>query len=387
MPAPRPIERLRVTPRSAVMAVALFGATLAVIRLLLASQRVIGWVLAAAAIAGLLHPFVAAFARKLPRGLAVLVVVVLTLASTGFVGYSVVQGVVRQEAALKRAAPRRAAELERSHRFGKAAREFHLEERVTRFVDEVPQRLQGGKPADALRSAATRGIAFLATGILAIFYLLEGPRMAATVLGRISDDERRARLERVAAATYHRGFGYARGTIGMALAAGVFGYLVAKAAGVPGAAPLGLWVALWDVLPLLGAFIGALPIIVLSAAATSHRGLFVAAAFLAYQIFEAVALQRPLHKRTVKIGPFLTVAGGFAGVELYGLGGGLLFLLVITLAVTAADELAPEGRPRPAGSAPPDGGEVGEVGVVEVDRGRPAEDLAEEIGVDGPVHD
>jgi predicted PurR-regulated permease PerM len=363
------------------MAVALFGGTLAVIRLLLASQRVIGWILAAAAIAGLLHPFVTALTRKLPRGLAVLIVVVVTLASTGFVGYSVVQGVVRQEAALKRAAPRRAAQLERSHRFGKAAREFHLQRRVTRFVNEVPQRLQGGKPADALRSAATRGIAFLATGILAIFFLLEGPRMAATALARLGDEDRRQRVERVAAATYHRGFGYARGTLGMAMAAGLFSYLVAKAAGVPGAAPLGLWAALWDVVPLIGAFLGALPIIVLSATDTSHTALFVAAAFLAYQLFEAVALQRPLHRRTVKIGPFLTVAGGFAGVELYGLGGGMLFLLVITLAVTLVDEIAPPATvPTPAESAPaPNGGQVSEVGAVVVDGGRPVEDLTEEI--------
>jgi predicted PurR-regulated permease PerM len=381
MPAPRPIERLRITPRSAVMAVALFGATLTAIRLLLASQRVIGWVLAAAAIAGLLYPFVAALARKLPRGLAVLIVVILSLASVGFVGYSVVQGIGRQEAALKRAAPKRAAELERSRRFGKAAREFHLTRRVTAFVDEVPQRLQGGTPADTLRSAATRGIAFLATGILAIFYLLEGPKMARRALDRVSDESRRETLERVAVATYHRGFGYARGTIGMALAAGLFAYLMAKAAGVPGAAPLGLWTGLWDVVPLVGAFLGALPIILLAATATGHKALFVAAAFLGYQLFEAVVLQRPLHKRTVKIGPFLTVAGGFAGVELYGLGGGMLFLLAITLAVTAADELAPDTRVRkPVESAPgADGGEIGEVPVVEVDGRGAAEHLAEEV--------
>ena len=52
-------------------------------------------------------------------------------------------------------------------------------------------------------------------------------------------------------------------------------------------------------------------------------------------------LQRWVEHRTIRLGPFLTVAGGFAGIELYGIGGAALVLLAITLAAAVADELAP----------------------------------------------
>lgn len=43
----------------------------------------------------------------------------------------------------------------------------------------------------------------------------------------------------------------------------------------------------------------------------------------------------------MRVGPFLTAAGAFAGLELYGLGGALLSVLAIALVVAALDELAP----------------------------------------------
>jgi predicted PurR-regulated permease PerM len=128
----------------------------------------------------------------------------------------------------------------------------------------------------------------------------------------------------------------------MSAAAGLLTYGLARATDVPGAAPLALWVALWDVVPLVGAFIGGVPIIVLAGVESTANAFLIAAAFLGYQIFETVFLQRPLHRRTVKVGPFLTVVSGLAGLELYGMGGALLLMLLSGVAVAAGDELAPE---------------------------------------------
>src|SRR5512144_1645956 len=89
-------ERLRITPSSAVRAVAMLGATLVVLRVLAASTRVLGWMLAAAAIAALLHPIVERLTRRMPHGLAVIVVVLAVLGSAGAVGYSVVDTIVRE---------------------------------------------------------------------------------------------------------------------------------------------------------------------------------------------------------------------------------------------------------------------------------------------------
>lgn len=342
MAAPGATERLRLTPRSALTAVAMFGLTLALLGLLAASRRVLGWVVAAATIAGLLHPVVAAVRRRMPRGVAVLVVVGTSLATVGVVAWQVVDDVRDQTDRLREAAPASARRIENGEgRVAELAREADLSVRAQRFVDEVPERLRGGTPGQALRSAATRGVAYLATFVLSIFFLLHGPDLARAASRQVHDPVVRARLERVAGATFRRGFGYARGTIAMAVGAGAFGYAVARAAGVPGAAPLGLWMALWDAIPYFGAVVGAVPIILLGGIGDPRQAVVLATVFVAYEGAETFLAQRRLERLTVRVGPFLTAAGAFAGVELYGLGGALLAVLAIALAVAALDELAP----------------------------------------------
>jgi predicted PurR-regulated permease PerM len=38
------------------------------------------------------------------------------------------------------------------------------------------------------------------------------------------------------------------------------------------------------------------------------------------------------------VGPFFTLTGGFAGLELYGIGGALMALMVITVVMAVLDE-------------------------------------------------
>ena len=341
MGPPQPIDRLRLTPRSAVLAVLLFGLTFAGLRVVSHSQRVIGWVLAAAALAGLLHPLCERLARYLPNGFAVVLVMLVSIGLAGLVAWGAVGGLVKETKVLQQAAPKRAAELERSSRFGKVARQFKLVERTKRLVKEAPERLRGGTPAEAIRAATTRGVAFLATAVLTLFLLLHGPTMARAAARQVPDPVRRQRLERVAVASYRRAFGYASGTILMAVVAGLLAFVVARLADVPGAAPLALWTGLWDTVPIIGAFVGTLPIIGLAAADDPGKALLLVAVFLAYELVESLVLEPALERRTLRVGPFLTLAAGVAGLELYGIGGALMAVLVVTVTMAVLDELAP----------------------------------------------
>jgi len=390
MAAPQPRERLHVSPRSILVAVALLGAVALGLRVLASSQRVVGWVIAAGAVAGLLDPYVNVLSRKMHRGLAVLLVAVFVVGSGATITYALVDGIVREYNEIKVDAPAQARKLELHGRFHQSLHDFELANRVERLIKDAPLQLQGGTPADAIRSATTRGLAFLATGILALFFMLHGRRMASSALQQVHTASRRARLERVATSAFHRGFGYARGTLAMSLLAGLTSWGLASWAHVPGPAPLALWVALWDTVPVLGAAIGAAPIVGLAAITSPQRGVGLALVFIAYQVFEWLGLQRWIERRTVHVGPFVTVVAGFAGLELYGVGGALIVLLGVALVLAALDELAPPEDDRAAfaaantavvpGSAPvADGGEIGPVGVVEVDGRGAAEDLAHEV--------
>jgi predicted PurR-regulated permease PerM len=331
-------HRLRVSSRSVVLGVAVISATLLALRILASAERVLAWVLIASSTAALVSPAVERVSRWIPRGLAVAVVAVAGLAAVAGLTYGLVDDVVRQTANLQRRAPELAEEIETDSRFSEAALEADLSERTERFVRSVPDRLRGGTPAEAIRSAATRGLSFLAVFVLTVFFLLHGRNLADAAARQIHDDDRRATATRIAAAVHRRAFGYARGTIVVAAMAGLFAYAAARVSGVPGPAPLALWVVLWDAVPLLGAVIGALPIVILAGVVDPARGLVLLALFVGYQAFEYLVLQRRLERRTVKLGPFLTTAGGFAGLELYGLSGALLAVLALAIGAVALDE-------------------------------------------------
>lgn len=331
----------------------MLGATLTLLAVLAASRRVIGWIVVAATVAALLHPTITFLERWMRRGLAVLVVLLVLGAAGGSIVYGVIDDVRSETKRLQEVAPERARQIEESPRFGKLARDFKLEERTRRFVDGVPERLRGGTPAEALRAAGTRTVAFLATTVLTIFLLLHGPRIARSALAQVPDDGRRSQVREVAAAVYRRSIGYASATLAMAIAGGLFGWALAQMADVPGAAPLGIWVGLWDLVPSVGAFVGALPIVALAAVVSGPRAAWLVAGFVAYQVVENRFVQRPVEEATIRVGPFLTLVGGLVGVELSGVAGALLVTLVVVVVAVTADEVQ-----RRSGSAAKDGSAV-----------------------------
>jgi predicted PurR-regulated permease PerM len=341
-PTPRS-ALLRLTPGSVVRAVVMLGLTLVLIGVVTASARVIGWLLVAATLAALLHPVVIVLARRIPRGVALAVVVLVTLGITVGIAYAVVDDLSRQLHELQRAVPRAARELERSKRFGKGAREIHLAERAKAFVDELPERLRGGDVQSALRSAATRGVAFLATGVLTIFFLIHGPRLLEAAVRQLPQG-RRADARRVGMSVYRRWWHYVTGTLVMAAMAGLVAYACASAIDTPGKAPLALWMALLSAIPVVGVVLGAVPLILLAATTASWQGsVGVTAVLLGWQVFEALVLQRRVEERSVHVGPFITVAVAMIGLEVYGIGGALVLLVVVVLVAAILDEVAGDG--------------------------------------------
>ncbi len=335
------LRDVRISFRTALAIVAALGVTALVLAVLASSRRVVVWMLVAAALAGLLHPAVLWLDRRMPRGLAVAAVAVTLLAAVGLTGYALVDDITRQTDRLETVATNRAREIERSDRFGEAAREFELARQVKRFVGAIPERLWGGEGSAAIRATTNRGLALLATFVLTIFLLLQGARMKRGGIAQIRDPALRARVDRVISSVYRRAFGYARGSFALAILTGLFAYALARAAGVPGAVALAAWVALWDLVPVYGFPIGVVPIVVLAAFGSPITAVLLALEFLAFEVLEVMVLQRELEARTMRVGRFLTVVAAFGGLELYGLAGALLAVLAMAALVALVDELAP----------------------------------------------
>lgn len=329
---------MRVSVRSALAVMFVLALTVLILEIARDSEHVISWVLVAAALAGLVAPVVDFGSRWLPRGLSVLFVVLAGLGAVGFVGYRLVNDVAQETHSLQRLAPRRAAQLEKN---SDLLRQLQFQKRVQGFVNDIPKRLTGGSAAKVLESAATRGVAFLAGLILTIFFLIYGPRIFRSGIDQIGDPIQRLRVERVITRGAHRGLEYARIKVLEAIIEGFIAYAVARAAGVPGPAALGVWVALWTVLPVAGVLVGAVPIVLFAGADSLTRAVVVALVFVAIGTAE-YRLASVVERETLHVGSFLIVFAAFSGLELDGLTGALLGVLGVVVLAAIFDEL---GRP------------------------------------------
>ena len=340
---------LRLSPTSVVLAVVLLGLALGGLALVAASARVIGWIVTAATLAGLLHPVVERLRWYLPRAAALAVVVLVSLGVAAGIGYAVIDEINEQVSELQDAVPEAAREIEDSDRFGEAAREIDLSKRAEAFVDELPSRLRGGDVQDALRSAATRGVAFLATGVLTIFFLIHGPRLLQAAIRQLPM-RRQEDARRIGLSVYRRAWRYVAGTLSMAVMAGLVAYGCAYALDLPGKAPLALWMAMLDPIPLVGVILGGAPLILLAGTtATWQATVGVALVLAGWQAVEALRLQRKVEARSLHIGAFVTIVVAMVGLELYGIGGALIGLVAVVLLAATLDEVFGHG---PRSSSP-----------------------------------
>jgi predicted PurR-regulated permease PerM len=110
----------------------------------------------------------------------------------------------------------------------------------------------------------------------------------------------------------------------------------------------------------VGIIIGGLPMVLLTAGVdpNSYKVVVVAILVVGYQAFEALLLQRIVHRWSIRFGPALTVIVTMISFELYGIPGAVSGLMVAIMVVSVLDELAPvvaaEGQLGPA--APPAAG-------------------------------
>lgn len=327
---------------SLVRAVLVVGLGAFLVFAFLAAKRPLGWLLVAILLAALLYPIVDRLDRHLPRGLAIAVVALGGLALVGGITYRGIDEVRRQADNLEQAAPAAARDLQRSDRFGEFARQAQLEDKVQTFVDELPARLRGGDTVDALRSAASRGAAFVATFVLMLFVLISGPRFIESGLGQIRDPERRAGVREVLAGAYPRAWRYVALSLAKAVVAGVFTWAVCITAGVPGAILLGLWVGAWSLVPAVGVLVGSFAVVLLAVTVSLDTAGALLALFLGYQVVEVLLVQRRVERRSIHVGPFLSLVVAALGLELYGVGGLFGGLALTVFALCVLDGLAPD---------------------------------------------
>ncbi len=303
------------------LAFALLDVNALLILLLWVLRTIILYIVVALFLALLLSPAVHVVERSgLPRSVAVTVVFLVALAC--FMGV-----VVLFTAPLVAAVTHFAKELptlveQAKHGHGPIGRlltRLHLQQ----WVDKNASKLAGDvtrslKPAQALSVGAAAVSTLVALGtiaVLTLFVLLEAPRLRDGFLGLLRP-ARVARVARVYREASRSVTGYMLGNALTSIIAGVIVFVTLVVLGVPYPLLLGLWVALVDLLPLVGGLLAGVPVVIVAAFHSVPALVVTAVVFLVYQQVENHLLNPMIMSRTVRLNPLWVLVAVLVGATL-----------------------------------------------------------------------
>ena len=234
--------------------------------------------------------------------------------------------------------------------------------------------------ASGLTTPATgvlRGVATGIAGVVTIFVLaylmvLEGPKVVEGSLNLL-DPAVRSRVRTVGADCARSVTGYLSGNLLISVICGVLTYIVLLATGVQFAGLIALFVAVADLIPLVGATLGAVVALIAAAIHSIPALIAVAIFFLVYQQVENHLLQPLILSRTVKLNPLTVLIAILVAVELAGVLGAFLAIPVASMIQVIARDLWDHRRGRPK-----------ETPTVGEDR-TPAEDAAGTVDTPSPT--
>ncbi|HEU5348441.1 MAG TPA: AI-2E family transporter [Ktedonobacterales bacterium] len=294
---------------------------------------IVRWILIAVFLAVALDPAVNWLNRRIPRILAILLIylalVLLLLGMSALVlpplieqARSFIDAIVNlaqqpggAEQALQQLADR----------YGLGGYVDALREEVA----ALPGRLTGAaRPLFALVSGIIGSIvAFVSILLITFFLLLDGQRFVDVGLN-LMPPARRPQMRRILARSSRAVYGYISGNLVISVIAGVTALLVMGIIHVPFALVLALLVALLDLIPLVGATIGAVIVIIVGFFVSPLTGILLTVYFVIYQQIENNVLQPLVYGRSVHLHPLVIFLAVLIGGQLLGILGALLAIPV-----------------------------------------------------------
>jgi predicted PurR-regulated permease PerM len=325
---PQPRRPAPVPVRQVLGIIGLVLAAALAVELVISLQRIISWLLIAGFFAVVLTPPVNFLVRRLrlPRAMAALVVFLLgTLLFAGMI-YAFVRPLVDQGNQMINHFPTYVDDAKNGRgEIGKLVKKYNLDKYVQENQDKLREWAQNaGKPALKIVQKTAAGAAAVVTILVLTFLMLvEGPDMMRGALGILSPP-RADRVRTVAGDCARAMTGYVAGTLLISVIAAIVTVVALEILNVPFALVLAIWVAFADLIPLVGATLGAIPTIFVALLHSTTAGIVMFIVFVVYQQFENHVLQTTIMAKTVKLNPLMVLVSVLIGVELYGFLGALL---------------------------------------------------------------
>ena len=333
------------TSRAVLRVVAIVVAVVAILYVAFLLRTPLSWIVVAGFLAIAVSGPVAFLARRMPRGLAIAIVYLGVVLLPVALAALIVPPVVTQASDLIAQAPDYARDISAFVQSNDTLQQLEQQYDITGTLEAEAAKLPSsiGDAAGALRDfgAGIVGSIFAAVTILilSVFMVGGGPRWIRGLVERQPPD--RAQRLRGALDSVGRAVGsYVGGAMIQATIAGVTTFVILLILGVPAAGTLAVVVALLDLIPLVGATLGAVLVGIVTLFANFPTATIVWVIWaIVYQQLENNVIQPQIQRRAVRLEPFVVLVAVLFGSTLFGIVGAILAIPLAATLQIAVKEL------------------------------------------------
>lgn len=300
------------------------------VQALISAQQVLILILVSLFLAVGLNPAVELLRRKfsMSRGMAVGLVFFGVVLFFGLVGWALVPPIVNEISHFAENVPNYITQLQQNKRINEWDRKYQLLDKAQeRLKDSNFQKNVASWAIDIGKGTLSAIFNTLTILILTLYFLSSLPQIKMFFY-RLTPRSRRARVALLGDEILDRIGGYVAGNFIISVIAGLSSYIFLSIAGVPYALALSLIVAVTDLIPLIGATIGAVIVSIVAFLTGTAEGIAAVIFFVIYQQTENYVIAPRVMKRSVDVQPAVTVIAALIGAKLLGVVGALMAIPV-----------------------------------------------------------
>jgi len=215
-------------------------------------------------------------------------------------------------------------------------------------IEAVPGQLSGavGSFTTVTQGAVNAVAAAITVIVLTFFFLNDGAGLVSAGLGLLPKTDR-PRVQRLLDESAHAVSGYITGNLTISLIAGAGAFIGMTLLGVPYALALALLLAVLDLIPMVGATLGAIPPIFAAFAVSPIKALILIVYIVIYQQIESQVLNPLVYGRSVHLPGLAVFVSVLVGGALMGILGALIAIPVAEILRLLTEEFV-ASRARPA---------------------------------------
>jgi len=293
-------------------------------------RKPISWLIIAAFLAIALAGPVNFFQRYMKRGLAIALVYLSLLAIPIGLGAVLIPPIVNQISDVATNAPSYVQDVEDYVHKNRTLNDLNEKYDITQKLSDEANKLpsKAGDAAKVLRDIGFGLVSSIFAGItiliLSIFMVAAGPRWIENFI-RMQRPEHSERIERTLRRIANAVGNYVGGALVQATIAGLTAFVMLTILGVPFAGPLAVVIFVADLIPVVGATIGAVFVGIVTAFVNFPVTLIIWIIFaIVYQQVENYLIQPQIQKRATKVEAFVVLVAVLFGSTLFGVLGAIL---------------------------------------------------------------